>query len=62
MRASIHIDSADTGTVRRLAIALHNVGLTGTLTVGVNGPDAWTATTPMLSPDQFTTVAAAVGS
>ncbi len=58
MRISIHVDSAPTEQVRELACALHAVGLTATLTVGLNGPECWEATTPMMTPTQWAGVTA----
>jgi len=60
MRAQIVVDSATTSQVRRLAVALHKVGLTGQLSVGVNGPDLWQASTPKLTELQFDQVRAAM--
>lgn len=58
MRISIHIDSAPTQQVRELAAALAGVGLRETLTVQCEGPEAWSATTPMLTPNQHAAVVA----
>ena len=55
-RIAITFDSATTDMVRDLAVALHNVGLTGKLMVGVNGPECWSGSTPMLTPAQFASV------
>ena len=57
MRITIKFDSADTTSVRKLAVALHHVGLTAQLQVGVNGPDAWCGETPALKPWQWAQVA-----
>lgn len=48
--------SANTEAVRKMAAALHQVGLTGQLKVGVEGPEKWSAETPSLTPIQFTQV------
>jgi hypothetical protein len=58
MRIRIEFDSATTETVREMAVALHGVGLTRTLQVGVNGPERWSGITPSLTPDQFAMVVA----
>jgi len=58
MRIALHIDSATTRQVRRLAVLLHNVGLTGQLEVGVDGPECWNARTPKLTTEQYTTIVA----
>ena len=58
MRIQIKFDSASTEAVREIAVALHNVGLTGKLEVGVNGPERWSGNTPMLTSQQFASVAA----
>lgn len=58
MRITIAFDSADTASVRKLAVALHHVGLTETLQVGVNGPEHWSGSTPPLRPNEFARVAA----
>lgn len=57
MRITISFDSAETPDVRQLAVALHRVGLTGELQVGVNGPERWSGRTPPLRPNEFATVA-----
>jgi hypothetical protein len=57
MRVTIRFDSASTEAVREMAAALHNVGLTGTLRVGLNGPEAWSGETPPLTSAQWTSVA-----
>jgi hypothetical protein len=56
MRITIKFDSADTDAVRALCVALHRVGLTATLKVGVNGPSAWCGETPPLTPNQYASV------
>lgn len=56
MRISIHIDSAPTQQVRDLAAALSLAGLRESLTVGCDGPELWSATTPMMTPQQHATV------
>lgn len=60
MRIRIEFDSASTDAVRELAAALHNVGLTRTLTVGLNGPEKWNGITPSLTPAQFARVVARI--
>ena len=60
MRVSIHFDSASTEQVRQLSVALHRATGDNTLNLGVNGPEAWHGSTPLLTPDQFTAVAAHV--
>jgi len=57
-RFQITVDSADTKTIRKLAVALHHEGMTGQLQVGVEGPECWGAKTPMLQQDQFARVVA----
>ena len=57
-RFQIEADSLSTKEVRELAVALHHVGLTAQLQVGVEGPEAWHAKTPMLTAQQFASVAA----
>lgn len=39
--------------MKKLAVALHHIGLTGQLQVGVEGPDHFKATTPKLTAEQF---------
>ena len=56
MRVSLVGDSASTDQVRSLCVALHRIGLTATLQVGVNGPEAWRFETPALSEQQFAMV------
>lgn len=58
MRIKISFDSASTEAVREMAVALHHVGLTGKLEVGVNGPERWSGNTPSLTPQQWASVAA----
>lgn len=58
MRVTIQIDSASTERVRELAKALNAVGLTGQLMVGLDGPECWKATTPVLTFDQYAEVSA----
>lgn len=53
MRIAIHIDSASTAEIRRVAKALHQVGQTGKLEVGLDGPECWNARTPKLTPEQY---------
>jgi hypothetical protein len=60
MRVSIQFDSASTEQVRQLAVALHKVGLTETLNVGVNGPEKWSGHTGKLTPNQFASVVASI--
>jgi hypothetical protein len=56
MRVTIKFDSATTEQVRLLAVALHKVGKTGQLQVGVNGPEHWCGETPPLRPNEFADV------
>jgi hypothetical protein len=58
MRITIKFDSAETERVRELAKALHNVGLTAQLKVGLNGPEKWEGETPPMQPWQFASVVA----
>lgn len=60
MRITIRFDSADTEQVRQLAVALHQIGKTGQLKVGVNGPEHWCGETPPLYPGQFASVVGAL--
>lgn len=57
MRVTIKFDSADTELVRELAVALHRVGLTAQLKVGLNGPEKWCGETPPMRPSQWAQVA-----
>lgn len=59
-RFQITFDSADTETVRAACVALHRIGRTAELSVGVNGPDKWCGETPMLTEDEFMSVAGAI--
>jgi len=56
VRVQIHIDSANTSQLRELLAALASIGKHETATVGLNGPECWTATTPHLTPDEFARV------
>lgn len=56
MRVQIKFDSATTEQVRQMCVALHRVGLTAELSVGVNGPSHWAGCTPHLSESQFASV------
>jgi hypothetical protein len=58
MRIQITFDGASTDTVREMAVALHNVGLTGKLQVGCDGPEKWNGTTPKMTPQQWASVTA----
>ena len=58
MRIQIHIDSADTEQVRELLAALASIGKHESATVGLNGPECWTATTPHLTPNEHAAVVA----
>lgn len=58
MRIRISFDSADTERVREMCVALHRVGLTGELRVGLNGPECWEGETPHLQPWQFASIVA----
>lgn len=58
MRVRICFDSASTEQVRALAVALHKVGHTAELQVGVNGPEAWSGSTPHLTPNEYASVVA----
>jgi len=58
MRITIKFDSAETERVREIAKALHNVGLTAQLTVGLDGPEKWVGETPPMQPWQFASVVA----
>lgn len=60
MRISIHFDGASTEAVRELAAALANVGLTGELRVGCDGPDHWSGHTPKMTSGQWARVACRV--
>jgi len=51
MRVTVSFDSASTEEVRAMAVALHRAGLTATLRVGVNGPEAWTGETVPVAPN-----------
>ena len=59
-RFQIRFDSADTTTVREACRALNGIGRTDELCVGLNGPDKWCGETPMLTEDEFMTVAGAI--
>lgn len=48
MRMQIAFDGASTDEVRALARALSRAGYTGTLQLGLDGPDCWTGHTPKL--------------
>jgi len=52
VRVQIHIDSANTKQVRELLAALAGIGKHESATVGLNGPEHWTATTPYLTPQE----------
>jgi hypothetical protein len=56
VRISIHADSATTKQTRMMLAALAKLGKHESATVGLNGPDCWTLTTPMLSPNEFAQV------
>ena len=56
MRVQLVGDSASTEQVRKLCVALHRIGKTGELQVGVNGPEAWAFTSPHLTERQFALV------
>ena len=56
MRVQIHIDSANTKQVRELLAALAGIGKHESATVGLNGPEHWTATTPHLTPYEHAAV------
>lgn len=56
MRVQIHADSVETRELRSLLAALATVGKSETATVGLNGPECWTVTTPHLSPNEFAQV------
>ena len=58
MRIRIRVEQASTGQVRDLAAALDGIGLTGMLTVGLDGPELWSASTPMLTTQQHAIVVA----
>jgi hypothetical protein len=58
VRIRIDFDGAKTETVRELMAALANVGLRKSLTVGCDGPECWSGTTPSLTPNQFAAVVA----
>lgn len=50
MRLSVHIDSATTEELRDLLRSYYRAtGRTDEVTVGLNGPECWTATTPPIS-------------
>lgn len=53
MRVRLVGDSANTDQVRKLAAALHRIGKTGELKVGLNGPECWSFESPHLYPVQF---------
>ena len=48
MRIQIVIDSATTEETRTLMAACASAGLAGTCTAGLNGPEMWTVSTPMM--------------
>ena len=56
MRIRIVADSATTPQVRQIAVALHRIGKTGELKVGLNGPEMWSLETPHLTERQFALV------
>lgn len=56
MRVQLVSDSASTEQVRKLGVALHRIGMTGELKVGLNGPEKWTFTSPHLTERQFALV------
>lgn len=56
MRVQLVGDSADTPQVRKLAVALHRIGLTGSMKVGLNGPEKWSFESPLLTERQFALV------
>lgn len=56
MRVQVHIDSATTGQLRDLLEALAQIGKSESATVGLNGPECWSATTPFLSPSEHAQV------
>ena len=58
MRVQIHIDGASTAAVRELSAALAGIGKRESLAVGCDGPEKWTATTPMLSANEHAFVVA----
>lgn len=58
MRVKITVDSATTEEIRALCVSLHRAGLTGELSVGVEGPDCWGGSTPKMSADQARVVVA----
>lgn len=56
MRIRIKFDSATTTQVRDLCVALHRIGKTGELQVGVEGPNHWGGVTPPLTEREFMSV------
>lgn len=61
MRVRISIDSASTADIRALARALNRAGKGGSMTVGLNGPEHWTAETPPLYPVEFQILLSEIG-
>lgn len=53
MAVTVRHTGLPTDKVRETAVALHQVGHTGELRVGVDGPEKWTVETPNLTPNQF---------